>query len=79
MATMSEMCLKTGLKFDFEINTSTNTRYHKNCTINDLKMVNCHDYFTVLYRSFYCFVLNIMHGWQVVDFRICFAAKYPGY
>ena len=38
--------------------------------------------FSWLFQSFiqeiFCFVLNILHGWWAMDFRICLAPKYHG-
>ena len=72
LATKSEMSLKIDLKFDFESNTSKTHRLsRKNCTINEPKMGNFHDSFTHSYKIFFCFVLNIMHGWGAVYFITC--------
>ena len=46
---MSEMCLKMGFQCDFERNTSKNTGYQENCTINEPTMLNFQDSFTNLY------------------------------
>ena len=43
------------------------------------KMVNFQDAYTSLFKRFLCFVLNIMHDWGAVDFRICMAPKNHGY
>ena len=45
-----------------------------NCTINEPKKD-----FINLYKSFFWFVLNIIHGWGAADFRIGLAPKYHGY
>ena len=34
---------------------------------------------SLIYIRDFCFVLNIMHGWGELDFRICFTPKYHGY
>ena len=62
MATMSEMSLKMGLKFNLERNTRTKQGIKKNCTINELKMVNFYDSFTNLYMRFFLFCLE-QYAW----------------
>ena len=47
--------------------------------INEQKMENFQDAFTNLYKNFFCVILNIMHGWGAVYFRICLAPKNHGY
>ena len=34
---------------------------------------------SLIYTRIFSFVLNIMHGWGAMYFRICLAPKYHGY
>ena len=53
IATMSEMFLKMGLKFGYQRNTSTNTGYQENWTVNGPAMVTFHDSLTNINMIFF--------------------------